>query len=430
MRDGAQDRGRIVLRMVDQALFHVRRDEDGRHARARTPAVALRRRRVVIKAAVLIVGDDDQHVFPLRTFLQLGDDAGDVRVAVGHAGVARVLVQIALRLVEGHGRQLAGARVGQELAVEVAQVGGAVGGRLHGVHVGKVIERLVVELEVRRIREAAGARAGRGQGRRVLPGARIPGPVDVLAREQVADIRLRLRRQRIGLARVRIQFAAVARGGRVAARLERRLHGIDGVEHARAVGRRQRAVVGIGGRAVQDRAWRRGGWRQAHKVAVGVDVDLRDRAFRHRSVRVWIRGCARADQVLVREEGAAEGADEEVVGQRILLGDVPQLHLAAIVIAHRESARIGIRGELVVGAAVDLHLVVVEAVHEVARDHRLRQVQRAIGIVDLERLVGQVGRLRLRDDGALAGRRHAAPGGWQHGQGAAVDVFLWHIGGA
>ena len=71
------------------------------------------------------------------------------------AGVAGVLVQVALRLVERHGRQraggggLTGSRVSKSLA----------GGRrgwlapVTGSKCRVVVERLVVELEVRRVRE-------------------------------------------------------------------------------------------------------------------------------------------------------------------------------------------------------------------------------------------------------------------------------------
>ncbi|MNS84913.1 hypothetical protein D3C72_1187580 [compost metagenome] len=214
-------------------------------------------------------------------------------------------------------------------------------------------------------------------------------------------------------------------GGTDIAGLIWRCHGVDGI----AV-RRDGAVVHIFRLAVQRGGGAVGRDRQAHALrAVGQHGDLFLRR-RFGCIEIFV-GAAR-DEELVVHVGAAEGRHEEVVAQRVLLGDLPQVQVFRrfAVVAHHQAAAVGPCGKAVVLAAVDLHLVVIEAVHEVARDHRLRQVQRAIGIVDLERLVGQVGRLRLRDDGALAGRRHAAPGGWQHGQGAAVDVFLWHIGGA
>jgi hypothetical protein len=46
------------------------------------------RRHVVPEAAVLVVGDDHQHVLPLRAGAQLVEQAGDVRVAGHDVGVA------------------------------------------------------------------------------------------------------------------------------------------------------------------------------------------------------------------------------------------------------------------------------------------------------------------------------------------------------
>ena len=62
---------------------------------------------MIPSAAKFIVGDDDHHVFPLRTRLQLGDQIGDVRIAVRDRGIARVLVELSLRLIKNHRRQAA-----------------------------------------------------------------------------------------------------------------------------------------------------------------------------------------------------------------------------------------------------------------------------------------------------------------------------------
>jgi hypothetical protein len=53
---------------------------------------------VVPEAAVLIVGDDHQHVFPLRASLQMRDHIGDMLIARRGIGIAGVLVKIPLRL--------------------------------------------------------------------------------------------------------------------------------------------------------------------------------------------------------------------------------------------------------------------------------------------------------------------------------------------
>ncbi len=88
-------------------FFGVGRHDDGRNTGTRTPTVSLRHFGVVVEAAVFVVSHDDQHVLPLRAGLQLGNQISNVRIAVSDVGVAVVLVQVALRLVERHGGQRA-----------------------------------------------------------------------------------------------------------------------------------------------------------------------------------------------------------------------------------------------------------------------------------------------------------------------------------
>ena len=96
---------------------------------ARPPAIALRRRDVIPEAAVLVIGDDDEHVRPLRALLEMRDDVGDVRVAGQHVGIARMLVEIALRLVERDLRQLAGIDRLDELGAVQAAIAQMLGAR-------------------------------------------------------------------------------------------------------------------------------------------------------------------------------------------------------------------------------------------------------------------------------------------------------------
>ena len=150
-----------------------------------------------------------------------------------------------------------------------------------------------------------------------------------------------------------------------------------------------------------------------------------------RAVDVGHHRHAGADQVLVVQVRAAERAHEEVVGQRVLLGDLPQPHAAAVVVAHRQAAGVGIGGEAVVAAVADLHDVVVEAVHQVARGDRLRHdhaaAVQARRVVDAKRLVGHAGALRLRQRHRLAVGGEAAPGRRQRRQHGAVEVLLRHV---
>ena len=133
------------------------------------------------------------------------------------------------------------------------------------------------------------------------------------------------------------------------------------------------------------------------------------------------------------QERTAKSAHEEVVGQRVLLRQVPQLHLAAVEVAHAQATCVGVGRELVVLAAVDLHLVVIEAVHQVARDGRLADdgtgVEEACRVVDAEHLVRHADGLRLRDGRGLASGSDAAPYRRQCREGRAVEVFLG-LGGA
>ena len=114
---------------------------------------------------------------------------------------------------------------------------------------------------------------------------------------------------------------------------------------------------------------------------------------------------ARADQVLVVQERAAERALEEVVGQHVLLRQRVELGLAVVEVAHGQAARVEPGGEHVVRAAVDLHDVLEESVGQVARDVQRGQRRRAVGDeagLDRERRVGQVVALRLGHDGRVA----------------------------
>ena len=68
------------------------------------------------------------------------------------------------------------------------------------------------------------------------------------------------------------------------------------------------------------------------------------------------------------EKRTAKRAHEKVIGQGVILGPLPQLELAAVVVAHGPAAHIGHGGKAVVLAAVDLLLVVIKIVHRVGHD--------------------------------------------------------------
>ncbi len=226
---------------------------------------------------------------------------------------------------------------------------------------------------------------------------------------------LRLRRQRRGDGRVGKRCIA-ARGRLVAARLIRRLHRVDSEEVRREVARIHELRRTAERRS---RRIRRERQRDAIRVHCG------DRAGRDARVRVRIGRRARAGKPLVIQERTAERAHEEVVGERVLLRDLPQRQLVGVqrVVAHHQTAGIGDSGEPVVLAAVDLHLVLVEAVVQVARRHADRRVE-AVRIVDREGGVRQVRRHRLRHRRRHAGLRETVPDLRQRRQHGAVAVEL------
>ncbi len=130
------------------------------------------------------------------------------------------------------------------------------------------------------------------------------------------------------------------------------------------------------------------------------------------------------------EERAAKGTHEKVVAQGVLAGQLPQpkIHRSVGVMTHHHRAGIAPGNETVVAPAIDLQLVLVEAVHQVARDHAVRK-RCAIGCVQRERLVRQAGNRVLIDlvlavIDSLRLRRQAAPDRRQGGEQGAVAVAL------
>ena len=305
--------------------------------------VTLRRCDVVPLTAVLVVRDHDHHMRPLRARLELGHEVGDVQVSVIDVRVAGVLVVVALWLVVDDLRQRAGRDVCHQVVV-VLQMRGSRIGVQRGVERRVVVVRLVMGLEVRRCsrrgrrvdhraRGGAGLHAVRG-GRG--PGARVPGPAHALLCQHVADGGLRLRRHRRVRGSVGVAQVNRVRDRRVAARLIRRLHGVDrsvAVTGSEVVERRDVAGHEVG-RAVERRSRRAGvGGELRHALGVGrtKHVDRRQVTGnpRHRQARR-----AGADQVLMVQERAAVRRLEEVVGQDVVLGQLVHLGCAVIEVPH------------------------------------------------------------------------------------------------
>ncbi len=92
---------------------------------------------------------------------------------------------------------------------------------------------------------------------------------------------------------------------------------------------------------------------------------------------------------------AAESPHEEIVGQRVLLRPLPHRQARAVVVAHRQRAGVARGDESIVAAAVDLLLIAVELVNEIASGGRKGQVDRRrvdpigpVGQIAWERRIG------------------------------------------
>ena len=183
--------------MVNKAFARIGRQNHCGDAQARPPAVALWGRDMVPCAAILVGCDDDGRVGPVRAGLKRRDDFGNMFVARRQIGIAWVQIVPANRLVEGDGWQPASGNISAKIN-KVFQVFVTRGQARR--EIGKIIERLVMRLEV--FRRLVGYDFAAGG---VIPSTRIPGPGNRLFAEPVADRRKRLWRQALcglGLARI------------------------------------------------------------------------------------------------------------------------------------------------------------------------------------------------------------------------------------
>src|SRR4051794_6335118 len=246
MLDRGEDRRRVVLHVVDdEGLAQVRRDDERRDARAWAPlvmraglATLTRRGDVIPLPAELVVRDDEHRVLLARAAPDRADQRDEVVLAVRRARVPRMLVLLAERLDEADRLELAALRTRragdlQELRLVLQPEATS---RIRRV-VREVHERLMVVLEhpvgaLRILEGRVGIRVGTVRPRAVRPtwsvhvaggirpAAGVPGPVDSLARQALADRRVGLRNE------LRSERAE---------RLGRRLHRVDREVAARAV---------------------------------------------------------------------------------------------------------------------------------------------------------------------------------------------------
>ena len=334
-------------------------------------------------------------------------------------------VEIALRLVERHWRQRAGFDRGDEVVAVGAAADAGIAQvllpcRRAGRELAEIVERLMMDLEIRHFRKHVVVAVAVAVQRK-LPAAGVPGPVDVRLRQQVADGEMGLRRQCAWAVRVGELWLLLVVTER------RRICRANGVDRPEI--RRER--VGCGElRAALHCTGRRvvGQFRTDARGIVALDHS--DLEFRRAPVRLRIERWLRRDQVLMVEERTAESAHEEVVAQGVLPRELPQLQVcrAVGIVTHHHRAGVAPGDEAIVPAAIDLQLVLVEAMHQIARNHAVRQ-RGAVGGAQGERLVRQAADRMLADlvltaVDRLRVRRQAAPDRRQGGEQAAVAVTL------
>ena len=164
-------------------------------------------------------------------------------------------------------------------------------------------------------------------------------------------------------------------------------------------------------------------------MARGVLLQDRDRrACAGDESAMRILGRAGADQVLMIEERAAERPLEEMIREHVPARERDTMpsrcSRSAPCVRPPASDHAAIA---VVLAAVDLHLVLEEPVHQIAGDRRGRERHaglRGERMLDRERRVRQTRALACVTTGTYPGGGHAAPGRRQRRQHAAVAVAL------
>ena len=134
-------------------------------------------------------------------------------------------------------------------------------------------------------------------------------------------------------------------------------------------------------------------------MARGILLEHGDGGFRRRRIGIRIFRRAGADQVLVIQERTAERALEKIVGEHEFLAPRRRApNGCSRSVPWRKTAGIGPGGIAIVLAAVDLHLMLEEAMPQIARHGGGRQRDMGLrreGMLDRERRIGQADALLL-----------------------------------
>src|SRR5277367_716867 len=118
------------------------------------------------------------------------------------------------------------------------------------------------------------------------------------------------------------------------------------------------------------------------------------------------------------QERTAKSALKKIIGEHELARQGIKRRTAGVVVSHRQTARIRPRGVAIILAAIDLHLVLVEAMPQIMRNGVCRQRGlrlRSEAVLDGKWRVWQPHALLLRDNRFDSRRGYAAPSRRQHG---------------
>src|SRR6516165_6109735 len=119
--DGLKNRQRVVVTVIDVAFLGEWTNHECWNARAVAPDSLYRWRYMVPPSAMLVVGNDNERLIPIRACLHGGHDIGNVLLAGQQVCIPGVLIIWAQRFNEGNRRKRTVLQV-REKVVLVLQV--------------------------------------------------------------------------------------------------------------------------------------------------------------------------------------------------------------------------------------------------------------------------------------------------------------------
>ncbi len=130
---------------------------------------------MIPESAMLIVGDDDNAIVPVRSVANVIDQFFEMPLANHHVRIAGMFVQFSDRLDKSNGRKCAGFRLRDKIVAHLLDV------RLLRRSIRIIFE--IFEWLMMILEQAVGM-----SRERIVPSAAVPCPVDIFFRKLVADI--------------------------------------------------------------------------------------------------------------------------------------------------------------------------------------------------------------------------------------------------